>query len=385
MFRIIPFVGLIYLLIRLHWLVRSRRLRWILQIGVTLFFAVAIWVLSVYRHGPIELESTPFQLAAWSGLGVFGYFGSILLLLIPLDLLLLVAMGMSRIVRRKPLVDPSRRAFVRETMGVAVLGIPAVTTAVGLWQGVSGPRVKEVEVPVPHLPPDLDGLKIAQISDLHVAPTILRPYVEKVVELVQAQSPDLIALTGDLVDGTVGRIRTHTDPLADLRAPLGVYYVTGNHEYYAGEREWTAYFVSQGMIHLSNSHRLLKRGSATLMVAGVPDKTAPRYGDPAPDAVAAARGGESADYRILFAHRPDACYGAAEAGFDLQMSGHTHAGQFHPWSFYVPLAHPYTRGLNRHGQKLWVYVNAGTGYWGPPTRFGIPSEVTLLRLKRTLP
>lgn len=293
MFRIVPIIGLLYLLIRMQWLVRSRTLLWTLRALLAGLFALGVWVLSTYRGGAVDLESTPFRIAAWSGLGMFGYIGMVLLILIPLDLLLLLAMGASRLFRRKPLVDPSKRAFVRETMGAALLGLPAVATAIGIFQGATGPTLKEVDVPVKDLPPDLDGLKIAQISDLHVSPTILRPYVERVVAMIQAQSPDLIALTGDLVDSSVDLIREHTAPLASLRAPLGVYYVTGNHEYYAGEPGWSAYFVSQGMTHLTNEHRIVRRGSATVLVAGVPDKSAPNFGAPAPDPVAAARGAKT--------------------------------------------------------------------------------------------
>ncbi len=260
---------------------------------------------------------------------------------------------------------------------------PCITSAAGLARAVQGPEVREVDVPVPGLHPDLEGLTIAQISDLHVGTTIREPYVSGVVDQILALQPDLIAVTGDMVDGSVERLREHVAPLGRLKAPLGVHFVTGNHEYYSGAEPWLEHFARLGMRVLSNENRILENGDARLLIAGVPDPVASRWNvGISSSPMKAIEGAEPAHFKLLLAHRPGACFEAAQAGFDLQLSGHTHAGQFYPWAFYVPFAHPYVRGLNRHEDRLWVYVNAATGYWGPPNRFGIPPEITLIRLVR---
>jgi predicted MPP superfamily phosphohydrolase len=238
-----------------------------------------------------------------------------------------------------------------------------------------------VDVPIADLPAAFAGFSIAQISDLHVGPTIKRRFVEHIVARVNALGADVIAVTGDLVDGTVEALAAHTAPLSALAAPLGVYFVTGNHEYYSDERAWSKEIARLGLRVLKNEHVILNRGGARLLLAGVTDYGAHHF-DPAersdPDA-ALIGAPVGASPRILLAHQPSSARDAAAAGFDLQISGHTHGGQFWPWTFFVRYFQPFTAGLERLGD-LWVYVSRGTGYWGPPNRFGSPSEITLLRL-----
>jgi predicted MPP superfamily phosphohydrolase len=196
-----------------------------------------------------------------------------------------------------------------------------------------------------------------------------------------AASADVIAVTGDLVDGSVAQLTAHTAPLAGLSAPQGVYFVTGNHEYYSGEADWTTEIRRLGLRVLKNEHVVLRQNHATVVLAGVTDWTA-HYFDPLQrsDPGAALRGApQDADVRILLAHQPSSAPGAAAAGFDLQISGHTHGGQFMPWNFFVRFFQPFTVGLYRL-ETLWVYVSRGTGYWGPPNRFGVGAEITHLRL-----
>lgn len=251
----------------------------------------------------------------------------------------------------------------------------------GFGQAVSGPRVKKVSVPVRALAPDLDGLRIAQISDLHVGPTIRRGHVERVVERVMALEPDLIAITGDMADGAAAALARHVEPLSRLRAPLGAYYVPGNHEYYWNAKEWLSKADELGFIPLINENRVVARGSARLLVGGIPDESGGHFlPGHEPDQRRAAAAGDFVDFRLLLAHRPDGVPAAARAGFDLQLSGHTHGGQFFPASLFIGLFHKFSRGLYRHGD-MRVYVNPGTGYWGPAHRFAVPSEITLLTLK----
>jgi predicted MPP superfamily phosphohydrolase len=180
----------------------------------------------------------------------------------------------------------------------------------------------------------------------------------------------------------VERLAPHTAPLADLASRHGTFFVTGNHEYYSGAEEWVEEFARLGMRVLGNSHAAIEHDGAKLVIAGVNDFTAHLF-NPAwrSDPQAALAGSPNGAPRILLAHQPRSASAAAAAGFDLQLSGHTHGGQFWPWNYFVRLQQPYTAGLHRL-EQLWIYTSRGTGYWGPPKRFGAPSEITRLRLVR---
>jgi predicted MPP superfamily phosphohydrolase len=254
----------------------------------------------------------------------------------------------------------------------AILGGAAVLTVVGLIQA-RHPRIVRVTVPIRNLPPDLAGLRIVQLSDLHIGPTIRRAFVEWVVDAANALAPDLVAVTGDVADGFVPDLRDHVAPLARLRAPLGRYFVTGNHEYYWDALGWTAELERLGLTVLSNEHRVLHRGDGRLLLAGVTDLSV----DSDPHVALADAPGS--DVRVLLAHQPLSAYAARAAGFDLQLSGHTHGGQYFPFNLLVRLFQPFVAGLHRL-EEMWLYVSRGTGYWGPPLRLGAPSEITLLEL-----
>jgi len=264
---------------------------------------------------------------------------------------------------------------------MAVPALAAAATLVGWVNARRRPAVREVEVPLDGLPAALDGFTIAQISDLHVGVTIQRRFVEKVVARVNGLNPDLIAVTGDSVDGRVEDLRPHIEPMAQLSARHGVFAVTGNHEYYSGAPPWIEEFRRLGMRVLLNEHLVLDHAGAALLLAGVTDFSGGHF-DPAHRSdPARALAGAPADLRprVLLAHQPRSADAAEKAGFDLQLSGHTHGGQFLPWRWFVPLQQPYTAGLHRHG-PMWIYISRGTGYWGPPKRIGAPSEITRLRL-----
>jgi predicted MPP superfamily phosphohydrolase len=262
-----------------------------------------------------------------------------------------------------------------------VVALAAVVTLVGFAGARRRARIVAVEVPIANLPPQLEGFSIAQISDVHVGSQIKRKYVDAIVDAVNSLGADLIAVTGDLVDGSVKDLSPHIEPLGRLRARYGTYVVTGNHEYYSGEPAWTAEFRRLGLRVLLNEHVVVRHAGAPLVLAGVTDFSAHHF-NPAQrsDPVAALSGAPSdAAVKILLAHQPRSAAAAANAGFDLQLSGHTHGGQFWPWNLFVRLQQPFTAGLHRLNH-LWVYISRGTGYWGPPNRFGAPSEITLLRL-----
>lgn len=261
------------------------------------------------------------------------------------------------------------------------VGVPLVlagslaAVAVGAAAALRGPHVKRVDIAVAGLHPDLEGYRIVQISDLHVSHTIGARYVERVARLAEGLAPDLVALTGDMVDGPVARLAPDVAPLARLAAGGRAFFVLGNHDCYSGAEAWIAKFREMGMHVLLNAGALVAKGDARMLVGGVVD---PTLAAPRPEA--AANGGEAAHYRLLLAHNPKIAPLAARAGFDLQISGHTHAGQFFPWTLAVRLVHaPHVAGLSREG-RMQVYVSAGTGTWGPPVRFGTSPELTLIRL-----
>jgi predicted MPP superfamily phosphohydrolase len=265
--------------------------------------------------------------------------------------------------------------------GQAVPLLALAVTALGFFNARRTAAVVPVDVPIRGLPAALHGFTIAQISDIHVGPTIRREYLNAIVDSVNGIGADMVAVTGDLVDGQVSELSDHVAPLARLRSRHGTYFVTGNHEYYSGAEAWVRELRRLGLRVLENEHVVLRHGDASLVVAGVTDYGAHHF-DPArrSDPEAAAAGAPvDAPVRVLLAHQPRSAEAAERAGFQLQLSGHTHGGQFWPWNFFVPLQQPFVAGLHRL-RALWVYTSRGTGYWGPPKRLGAPSEITRLRL-----
>ncbi len=303
----------------------------------------------------------------WASLLAIGSFSSLFVLTLVRDVALAVGAA-------------SLEGF-RDYSAVAVPVLAALATVAGFVNARRRARVKRVDVPITNLPAPLHGFSIAQISDIHVGATIKREYLDGIVDAVNGLRADMIAVTGDLVDGSVRQLARHTAPLARLSARHGAFFVTGNHEYYSGAGAWVNEVRRLGLSVLMNEHVVLEHEGAAVVVAGVTDYGAHHF-DPAhrSDPEAAIAGAPSdAGVKVLLAHQPRSAFAAAPAGFDLQLSGHTHGGQFFPWIFLVRLQQPFTAGLHRLG-KLWVYISRGTGYWGPPKRLGAPSEITYLRL-----
>ena len=308
---------------------------------------------------------------AWVGFMAMGFFSTLFVVTVLRDIFLAAAYLSLPVPRAAALSTPSARCAVAFTVFSVIIGLALARR----------PRLVDIDVPITGLPPALQGFTIAQITDLHVGPTIKRGFIERIVARVNGLNPDVIAITGDLVDGSVPDLSQHTAPLRALTARHGVYFVTGNHEYYSGERAWTAELRRLGLTVLKNQHVILQHEGASLLLAGVTDFSAHHF-DPSQrsDPAAALLGSDpAAQLNILLAHQPSSAGAAAAAGFDLQLSGHTHGGQFWPWNFFVRYFQPFTAGLNRLNH-LSVYVSRGTGYWGPPNRFIVPAEITRLRL-----
>ena len=305
----------------------------------------------------------------WVGMLFLGLFSSFLVLTLLRDVLLI---GFA--------LAGGAPANLRGDSAIAVPLLAFALTTLGYFNARRTATVRRVQVPLRDLDPALQGFRIVQISDIHVGPTIKHDYLRAIVDRVNALQPDVVAITGDLVDGSVPELSGHVAPLADLRARHGVYFVTGNHEYYAGVHPWLAEVRRLGIRVLQNEHVVLSHDGAPLVLAGVPDYTAHHFDEShRSDPAAALDGAPEGAPRVLLAHQPRTAPAAAHAGFDLQISGHTHGGQFLPWSLFVPLQQPYTAGLHQLG-RMQVYVSRGTGYWGPPKRIGAPSEISELRL-----
>lgn len=309
---------------------------------------------------------------AWLGALDGGFFSSLAVLTVARDLFLVPAML---------IVSRGEAGRIEAASAIAVPLLATLATIVGFIDAKRRPRVVDIEVPLPDLPPALQGFTIAQISDVHVGPTIKRDFVRRIVEIVNSLGADLVAITGDLVDGSVEQLAMHVEPLSQLHSRHGTYFVTGNHEYYSGARAWIAELRRLGLHVLLNEHVVLNHDGAPLLLAGVTDYSAHQF-DPAQrsDPEAALAGAPAGlRPRVLLAHQPRTAAAAADAGFDLQLSGHTHGGQFWPWNLFVRLQQPFTAGLDRLAE-LWVYTSRGSGYWGPPKRLGVPSEITRVRL-----
>ncbi len=345
-----------------------------LVIGVLVLLAACAVIPVSVGLGSLRNRVTADRLA-WVGLTAMGFFSTLFIMTLLRDLVLLVARVALPAAPARALDTPTAEGTLLLTLLFTVVGLVIARR----------PRTVAIDIPVHNLPTALHGFSIAQISDLHVGPTIKRGFVSEIVARVNRLDADVIAVTGDLVDGSVHDLAAHTAPLAALHARHGVYFVTGNHEYYSGEASWTAEIRRLGLTVLKNEHVVVEHEGASLVLAGVTDYSAHHF-DPEQrsDPQAALRGAPEGAARILLAHQPSTAAAAAAAGFDVQISGHTHGGQFWPWNFFVRYFQPFTSGLNRL-QNLMVYVSPGTGYWGPPNRFIVPGEITRITLVAAIP
>jgi len=274
-----------------------------------------------------------------------------------------------------------RRVFLARTLAAGAGAVAVGTAGTGIVLANSAPVVRRVPVRIPRLDPALAGLRIVTFSDAHLSATYGGRRFERVVDLVNAQRPDVVAIVGDLVDGDVAELREDVASLADLVSEQGVYFVTGNHEYFTDTTGWLRYLPTLGVRVLRNERVELRRGAAAIDLAGVDDRTASASGLPGhgADLDAALDGRDDARPVVLMAHQPVQVAQARAAGVDLQLSGHTHGGQLWPFDYAVLLDQPVVEGWSMQGDTQ-LYVTAGAGYWGPPMRIGARPEVTVLEL-----
>ncbi|MGW4649533.1 metallophosphoesterase [Kitasatospora sp. NPDC004289] len=270
--------------------------------------------------------------------------------------------------------DPSRRLFVARTVAIGAAGVAAAVVGTGTYGVLNGPSLKKVTVPLAKLPRRAHGYRIAVVSDIHLGPILGRSHTRRIVDTINGVQPDLIAIVGDLVDGTVPELGPAALPLADLRAKDGAYFVTGNHEYFSGARPWVEFVRSLGVRPLENARTELP----WFDLAGVNDLAGESEGE-GPDFVRALGDRDPSRAAVLMAHQPVNIHDAVRHGVDLQLSGHTHGGQLWPGNYLAELANPTVAGLERYGDTQ-LYVTRGAGAWGPPVRVGAPSDITVLTL-----
>ncbi|WP_030162765.1 MULTISPECIES: metallophosphoesterase [Actinomycetes] len=340
-----------------------------------------LWVLAIIGVGSGELLDPSW--ARTPGFAGWVWLGTVFYLVLGLAIIA-VASLVARIVRRlrgsrSESFDSSRRRAIRiATVGVVITAV--ATTGYGVVEAAR-PEVVRVTVPLAALPDEFDGLRVALISDLHVGPTRGDEFTARVVETVNAERPDLVAIAGDLVDGTVEKVAGDLQPLVRLSAPLGVYGVSGNHEFYADDGgRWLDVWDRIGIRTLRNEHAVVERRGASIDIIGIHDYSAPKPYEP--DLGRALDGLNRERFGLLLAHEPRQAFEASDMGVDLQLSGHTHGGQMWPIRYLVPLQQPSVEGLDRVGETT-LYTTRGAGAWGPPTRVGAAPEITILELVRS--
>lgn len=337
-------------------------------------------------------ESSAVDLIAWMGYTSLGLFSFVLVGFLSRDIILFirrVPQIFRMIVRHiaggnqttSP-VDSGRRRFLLQASNGGIIGLAALTTGYGVYEARRKADIEKITIALPKLPSGFEGLRIAQITDIHAGLTVKRGFIERIAEQVADLHPDVIAFTGDLVDGSVPWLRNDVAPLGDLIAPHGKFFVTGNHEYYSGAEPWIEEAGRLGFTVLLNEHRVIEKNGERLIIGGITDYGAGQFiPRQASDPLKAFSEAPAHLLRILLAHQPKSIFAAARAACDLQLSGHTHGGQFFPWNYLATIDQPFIKGLHQF-RGVQIYVSRGTGYWGPPVRTNNPPEITLISLTR---
>jgi predicted MPP superfamily phosphohydrolase len=350
------------------------RARWLGTAGVVTFGLVVVGTLVGTRSLP-HAAATPLAWVGYLGLALMFYL-----------LVVLAVLEVPRFVARRTVApsapDSSRRLFLGRVLAGTAVVTAAATVGYGVTQALGRISPRAVSVRLDRLDPAFDGYRIALLTDIHLGPILGREFLADVVAQVNRAGVDLVALSGDLVDGDAGALGAAARPLADLTSRDGTYFVTGNHEYYSGAQAWTEYLATLGVRVLRNERVEIRRGTAAFDLAGVDDYTAGSAGLPGhgADLPRALEGREESRAVVLLAHQPRVVEQAADLGVDLQLSGHTHGGQMAPFNLFVPLQQPAVSGLHRF-RRTWLYVSRGVGFWGPPVRVGAPPEITILTLR----
>jgi predicted MPP superfamily phosphohydrolase len=344
----------------------GRARRWA-GVGVIVLAALIPLALVGERLVPQSLR----PILAWPG---YVWIALMFYLLVSLAILEIPRLVIKIGARKSLAEDPSRRLLLGRSLAVTAGVASVAATGIGMVQALGAPNLKRVPIRLSKLPVSMDGFKIALVSDIHLGPLLGRSHTERIVRIINSTNADLVAVVGDLVDGSVAELGHAAEPLQDLRAKHGSFFVTGNHEYFSGAEQWIEEVTSFGLTVLRNQ-RVEIDG---LDLAGVNDVTGGGSGDP-PDYAKALDGRDAGRPVVLLAHQPVQAHEAAKHGVDLQLSGHTHGGQMVPFNLVVRLQQPIIAGLGTI-DGTQVYVTRGAGFWGPPVRFGAPPDISLVEL-----
>ena len=334
-----------------------------------LFYCLTIITFIFYFN---KIENNIARIIAWLGFAGLGTVSLLFFIQVSADLLLLA----QSLLTKSHSFDPHRRAFLGLSAKTIVGGIAGVGAIWGMSQALKEPVIKRVEIKIKGLPESLKGFRMAQITDLHVGSMITGKFVERVTKKIQKLNADMLFFTGDAADGSVQSYGKHLNSLTEIHPKYGKYFVTGNHEYYSDMNGWLQLIEGLGFKILVNESQNIIVNDATIMITGIPDRSGRHFSSfHKTDMEKAVGGMNSSDLKILLAHQPGDVEHATKYEFDLQLSGHTHGGQYFPFSLLVQMAHPFLKGLHKR-ENTWVYINQGTGYWGPPLRIGTEPEIT---------
>ncbi|MGB2920041.1 MAG: metallophosphoesterase [Mycobacterium sp.] len=357
---------------------RTRRL-----LSIVLLAALALLLLTLV--GPRIFGIPEAGWYAWPGYFWFGLIVYLFLALLVLEPIRLALRGWVKRAPSAPEQAPSvqRRVFLARAGAVAAGATAVGLVGTGAATALGPPKVLRVPVRLSRLDPAFDGFRIAVVSDIHLGPLLGRAHTERIVRMINETEPDLVAVVGDLVDGTVEELGSAAAPLRDLVSREGSFFVTGNHEYFVDDTvPWLAELERLGLQVLTNENTRISRGSAAFDLAGINDPAGESRSDP-PDLDRALAGVNPSGPTILLAHQPVQVEQAAERGVDLQLSGHTHGGQMWPFHYIVSQVQPALAGLSTV-QDTQLYVTRGAGFWGPPVRIGAPPDISVLSLQSGL-
>jgi len=353
----------------------------------TIIGYILVFFLSILPILPILLRYSGNETRIIDQISLFGYtslgfFVLSFLILLFKDLFGHAINFAGYLMQSEDTIDDSKREFLKKSLTVGAIGISGLGTAYGFYSSRKGPSIISQDIFIESLPDEFENFTIAQISDLHVGPTIKIDYVDDVLTKIGHANPDLIAVTGDLVDGSVKHLSKDLQPFKDMVANHGTFFVTGNHEYYSGVDSWLDETDRLGMTNLINESRLISKQGKQIAIAGITDFRAHQIkSSHRSNPKKAIKSIDQRMTKIMLAHQPNSIHSVHDAGVDLQLSGHTHGGQFWPFNYPTKLANAYLAGHYDH-DGTQIYVNRGTGYWGPPLRIGIPAEISLIRLKK---
>ncbi len=368
-----------------HRLARRTRLtrRWRRVVAILLVLAAFLTPFGMLLPRIHETGTATWLVGTSLGwLGVLFYLVTILAVF---DVLRFVSALIGRVRRGRPDgVELQRRAFMARSVGGAAVLASGGIVGVGVTSALGPIETPHVPVRLERLPAALDNFKIALLTDLHIGPFLRHDFTKRVVAYVESLRPDLVVITGDLVDATVATAARDVAPLGDIKSRYGTYFVTGNHEYYVGAEPWLEALRAMGIQPLMNERVAIgDQGpkGASFDLIGVPDYHAERFEENhAPSVEKAVEGRDPDRELVMLAHQPVHIYDAAPHGVGLQLSGHTHGGQIWPFGFMTRLAQPYLSGLHLHDESAQIYVSNGAGFWGPPMRVLAPPQIPLIVL-----